>query len=291
MPDHDGSLTVPDRIFDSAPEAFGLTWEYDSAVTGGRRVFIATANSGAFADAYDRCRSEMRALGYSRAEPYPGDRFTGTGPCFWLSPAGWSPADLEATKALVPVRIRESRERDARIMAERAARAEAEVRANETFIEDAKSSARRSLGTRRWAWVRPVDIEEAESLIMDPSLGIPGARRLLDLLKRATANVMRTEERVAIPYGPELVRAGDPAIRIAAAEALAHVTALDADRASRRNDVGWSRATTLAGHVLTGKGDLDEAHASHALRILRLHHVQVPPTLRDRLFNVMAVAA
>ncbi|UYW28296.1 hypothetical protein OKC48_07215 [Methylorubrum extorquens] len=287
--------TVPDTalVTDRAPEAFGIAWEYSRAVRGGRRIYIAAGETGAFADAYRRCRAEMRDLGYSYAEPYLGDSFTGTRPCFWMDEArGWSPAALEAVRALVPVRIAESAAkeaewaaRDAARRQEAEARAAREAEAEAGLIERAKTEAARSLGSRRWSWVRPQDIEEAETLIANPALDVPGARRLLDMVRRAAANVLRTEERVAVAHEPELALARDPAVRAAAAEALAHVTAFDADRARVRNDVGWSRATTLAGHVLTGMGDLDEAAASHAIRIIRIHHGQVPQALLARVLG------
>ena len=276
---------------DAAPEALGIVWEYSCAVNGGRRIFIAEGETGAYADAYRRCRNELRALGFSYAEPYLGDDFTGTRPCFWLSAAGWSPAALDAAKALVPARIREAQERDARNLADWQARQDAPRLANESLIADARKAAARSLGTRRWSWVRPQDVEEAECLITDPALDVPGARRLLDMVKQAKNNVVRTEEPVAVPYEPELALARNPDVRVAAAEALAHVTAFDADRAAYRNDIGWSRATTLAGHVLTGMGELDEARASHTLRILRIHHGQVPPALLTRVLGAPAQVA
>jgi len=291
MPEHDDTQTTAPQVFDRAPEAFGLVWEYARKVKGERELFIARGDTPEYTEAYRRCRQELRDIGFSNAEPYWGDTFTGTRPCFWMTAAGWSPAAVEAVEALVPVRRREVEEREAAWKAEREAREAAVARANESLIEDAKAAARRSLGTRRWSWVRPVDIEEAEGLITDPGLGIPGARRLLDLVKRASANVARTEQKITIAYEPELARAGDADVRAAAVEALAHVTAFDADRAAHRNDIGWSRATTLAGHVLTGKGDLDATAASHALRILRIHHGQVPAALRARLFGDLAVAA
>lgn len=293
--------TVPTTalVTDRAPDAFGITWEYSRAIRGGRRIYIAAGETGAFVDAYRRCRQEMRDLGYSYAEPYLGDSFTGTRPCFWMDEArGWSHAALQALRALVPVRIAEAAareaewaERDAVRRQEAEARAAREAEAEAGLIERARTEAARSLGSRRWSWVRPQDVEEAEGLIANPGLDAAGARRLLGMVRRAAANVMRTEERVAGPYAPELERARDPAVRAAAAEALAHVTAFDADRARVRNDIGWSRATTLAGHVLTGMGDLDEAAASHAIRILRIHHGQLPGPLLARVLGAPALAA
>jgi hypothetical protein len=294
MPDTNDTQPASEQVFDRAPDAFGLAWEYSRSVRtarGPRTLIIGSAETAEFTEAYNQCRAEMRALGYGIAEPYWGDTFKGTRPCFWLSSEGWSPAALEAVIALVPVRQAEDAALEAEIQSEREARRLYASQANERLIEKAKADARRSLGSRRWSWVRPQDIEEAERLIADLALDVGGARRLIDMVKRAAANVLRTEEKVAVPYEPELALARDPAVRIAAAEALAHVTGFDADRAAYRNDIGWSRSTSLAGHVLTGKGELDEAHASHALRILRIHHGQVPPALLARVLGAPAQAA
>ncbi|GLS45903.1 hypothetical protein [Methylobacterium brachythecii] len=278
-----------DRVTDRAPEAFGLTWAYSRAVRGDRRLFIAEGETGAFADAYRRCRDEMRTRGYSYAEPYVGDAFTGTRPCFWLSSQGWDPAALDAIPGLVRERIVESKARDAEIMARRAARdaqftaaLEEQRRRHEALVPD----ARRSMDERRWSWAKAADVEEAEALIARKTLGHAAHRRLRALLDRADANVARAEAASAVPVASELGLARIPAIRAAAAEGVALMTERDSDRASRRNDSGWSKSTSYVGHVLAARGeDLDEAQASNALRILRTHRRQLPPPLAARLFE------
>lgn len=50
------------------------------------------------------------------------------------------------------------------------------------------------------------------------------------------------------------------------------------------NDACWSKSTTIDGHVLDALDALDMAQASHALRLLRIHHKQLPRTLVKQLF-------
>ena len=295
MPDHDENPVTVNQIFDAAPEAFGLAWEYSRPVKGERELYIATGHTDAYTEAYRLCRQELRDIGFSNAEPYWGDTFKGMRPCFWMTPSGWSPAAVDAVEALVPVRRREEREREAKWKAEHEAEREAErlyaSQANERFIEGARAAARESLRDRRWSWAKAADIEEAGALLAKADLTIAEARRLHDMVDRARANVSRAEARIATPHLPELDLARDPAVRAAALEGCLMLTARDADWASVRNASGWSKATTVTGHVLAWQESLDETKASHALRLLRVHRKQLPSALTDRLFGALAVAA
>lgn len=291
MPDHDENPVTVNQIFDAAPEVFGLAWEYSRRVKGERELCIAQGHTEAYTEAYRLCRQELRDVGFSNAEPFWGDTFRGTRPCFWMTAAGWSPAAVDAVVALVPVRRLEEEAREAAWKAEEEAERLYASKANERLIEGARTAARESLRDRRWSWAKAADIEEAGALLANPDLTIAEARRLHDMVDRARANLARAEARIATPYLPELELARYPTVRAAAMEGCLMLTARDADWASVRNASGWSKATTVTGHVLAGQESLDETKASHALRLLRIHRKQLPSDLTDRLFGGLAVAA
>lgn len=279
-------------ITDSAPEAFGLAWEYSRPVRGGRRIYVATADTGAYADAYRRCYPEMRALGFTYAEPWHDDEWKGLRPAFFLSPQGWDKAAVEEVRALVPIRIREERARRAQ-EEERHARRDAELAASreearlrrERFVEDARAAAQDSLTCRRWAWARPALVEEAEALLAREDLDEAAATRLLALAANADATVARAGRAAAVPVAAERTLASDPAIREGCLHAVRYLTVYDSDRATIENGLGWGRTTTVLGHVLAGMEELSEAQATHALRILRIHRRQLPPALDAAVFQ------
>jgi len=218
----------------------------------------------------------LREVGFSR------DSLT-TDVLFWET-IGLDRQALDELVESLPDKIAEGQARDAQIYAEREAR-EAEARArDEAYIEGAREAARASLRTRRWSWAKPALIDEAQALIARPDLDRAGATRLIVLADQAGKNVLRSEQRTALPHEPEMERAKDPEIKQAAHTACRAITAFDQDWASIRNDIGWSRATTCDGHVLAGLDSLTVEQASHALRLLRVHHRQVPEALRDALF-------
>lgn len=278
-------------ITDRAPEAFGLAWEYSRPVRNGRRIYVATADTGAFADAYRRCYVEMRALGFTYAEPWHDDDWKGLRPAFFLSPQGWVEADVDEVRVLVPVRIREERARRAQ-EEERHARREADLAASreearlrrERFVEGARAAAQDSLTSRRWAWARPALAEEAEALLARVDLDEAAATRLLALAANADDTVTRAERASTVPVAAERTLASNPVIREGCLHAVRYVTVFDGDRATLHNDCGWSRTTTVLGHVLAGLDELTEAQATHALRIPRIHRRQLPPALDAAVF-------
>ncbi|UYW28385.1 hypothetical protein OKC48_07680 [Methylorubrum extorquens] len=186
-----------------------------------------------------------------------------------------TPEEIEAAQAV----------HQARREAEAARHQEEQRRRNAALIERCRAMAVESLATRPWAWARAELIEEAERLLAREDLTVTAAGRLGELATNAAVNVNRCLQRIATPHEPELALARDPAVRAAAAEALALVTARDQDRAQHRNGVEWSKTASLVGHVLTGLGELSETHATHAIRIPRLHPGQVPRALMARVLG------
>ncbi|WP_298961469.1 hypothetical protein [uncultured Methylobacterium sp.] len=103
--------------------------------------------------------------------------------------------------------------------------------------------------------------------------------------------VAQTRKRLRVPVGIEMGNVRDPVVSAAALEAVGYVSALDGDWALHRNKSGWGKPSSAVGHVLAAEDALDEIHASHALRILRIHRRQLPAALAARLFAHAAVAA
>lgn len=66
------------------------------------------------------------------------------------------------------------------------------------------------------------------------------------------------------------------------------LSALDGDRASRRNGVGWGADDSAIGHTLSGRESLTPAEAAHALALLHHHRRQLPGPLLSQLFHPAA---
>ena len=129
-----------------------------------------------------------------------------------------------------------------------------------------------------------MDIEEAQGLLQRPDLDVADAMRLLSLVERAGKNVVRSEGKLSLVHDKERLLAERPEIRTLALEGVRLITSEDADWATTRNEVGWSKSTTIDGHVLAALEVLDVAQASHALRLLRVHHKQLPREIVEGLF-------
>ena len=71
----------------------------------------------------------------------------------------------------------------------------------------------------------------------------------------------------------------------AALEGCRLLSALDQDRASKRNDLGWGQDDTGVGHLLAEREELTEREAAHALRLLHHHRRQLPAVIRSRAFD------
>lgn len=155
----------------------------------------------------------------------------------------------------------------------------------ERLVARARAAATESLRERPWAWATAALIAEAEALLALEVLVEPDAERLLKLAKAADAAAAKALEASAVPVPTEAELARDPAIREACRLGLHYITVLDSDRARVTNDSGWSRSTTVMGHVLDALPELDEAQASHALRILRIHRRQLPDILAGAVFE------
>lgn len=271
------------------PDAFGLAWAIRKEIPDGRVLYVAAESTPAFEQAWKVIGMEIRHLGFSVTEGRPGDGWTGHRPTFWLAKSGWSVPAWATYQALLPaaiVRVAEYEEMQARIKADWAA----DRAAKEAFVPNARAAARDSLANRPWAWTKAENVAEAESLLAREDLDVAGAKRLNRLTANADGNVERARATAATASKVELARAGNTGVREAAREAVALLTGMDIDRATTTNNEGWGRSTSILGHVLAGLGELDEAQASHAIRILWAHRRQLPTDLAARVFGSKAAA-
>lgn len=136
------------------------------------------------------------------------------------------------------------------------------------------------------AWQLGRSLPEATELVGFSPLPDSSAWRVVELVSRAEATRARAEARLR-QLAPEawLKLAADPDVRAAALEGCRILSALDADRASKRNGEGWGQDDTGVGHLLAERKELTEREAAHALRLLHHHRKQLPVELRSRAFD------
>jgi hypothetical protein len=87
------------------------------------------------------------------------------------------------------------------------------------------------------------------------------------------------------PSEADIERARDPDVRAATHAACRHITGLDADLATERNQEGWSGSTSAYGHRLSALPELDADHAACAIKLLRKHPRQIPADLYVRIYG------
>lgn len=183
-------------------------------------------------------------------------------------------------------------ERSRRFRAHMQAQYEAEQEAIRTYPARMVAAAVESLATMEWAWNRAADVARARELIAHgDGITYRDAKRLEELVHRATANVERAAARLDTAYEPEMTLAVLPGVQAAALDACRVLTRMDADWARERNDAGWGKSHTVLGHVLAARESLDAAAASHALKALRRYRRQLPDELVARVFGGAAALA
>ncbi|MDP3408065.1 hypothetical protein [Bosea sp. (in: a-proteobacteria)] len=107
------------------------------------------------------------------------------------------------------------------------------------------------------------------------------ARKIVDAAKATRARAETTLRAEA--HADAMQRCADGALRDAVLEGCRYLSADDADLASESNGIGWSRSTTVLGHVLAGKRTLTEREAAHGLGLLKTHRRQLPRDLRIQI--------
>lgn len=262
------------------PAWLGLEWEPGELLQTrhGPRYLSRAVRTPSFDQAFDADVISFWDLGLTRATADVQ---------FWQRP-DHDIAAVQAAIDSIPGLVAERDARWAAADAARQAKEEAAAAAERQRIADliarARAEATRSLSDRRWSWARRVDIDEAQGLLQRPDLDVADATRLLSLVERAGKNVARSEVKLATVHDAERSLAERYEIRTLALEGVRLITREDADWATTRNDVGWSKSTTIDGHVLNALPSLDVAQASHALRLLRVHHKQLPRTMVESIF-------
>ncbi|MCJ2047646.1 hypothetical protein MKK58_24350 [Methylobacterium sp. J-078] len=109
------------------------------------------------------------------------------------------------------------------------------------------------------------------------------ARRLV---REVDAAIARVRERIAKdPSRDWLTLAQDPDVREAVHEATQLLSGRDGDLATVRNDSGWGKSHSHAGHVLAAEECLSVIMASQALAAVHRHRRQLPDALRMRIFG------
>lgn len=147
----------------------------------------------------------------------------------------------------------------------------------------AKDDLHRIMTQRRWA-IHHSFLDRARQLHGLHALPDDLADEAARIVKSTDETVSRATEDLNRP-APETVVAfcSDPKVRDAVAAALMKITETDADWATKKNHIGWSKTTTVKGHVLTMQETLTPNLAGHALALLHIHRTQVPDELRPAL--------
>ncbi len=140
----------------------------------------------------------------------------------------------------------------------------------------------------RWAFTDSSVYAAVEEVVARGEWTDADYEAVSDALHSASGIAGSARERVRKPFRKWMERAADRAVQAAALEACRLLSGLDEDWASEANGVGWSQSTTYNGHALAGQDELDQAHASQALRALHGHRRQLPRELRLRLFGDLA---
>lgn len=262
------SLPQPAPV-EGPPIGFGLHWE---ALGEHRRyghvmqLLVGRGDAQAYSDAYrpQNFRGRLVDAGYSWTDRGGGSSLP---QCFWALAKPSSIEDIRKEIEALVQAVADIRARQARSREERAAEAAARLAEEAAPI---RAELARLVGDATWQFGRHVD--EAEDLVGREAWGPVALERATRLLANAAACRRRAEERLNRPAAPELyARAEDECVRSAAHDACLYLSARDEDRASIRNSIGWSQATSWVGHVLSEREVLSRGEAAHALGVLWIH--------------------
>lgn len=246
-------------------------------------LWTASAATPAFLLALKQRPADMRRAGYLHF--HIGD--LGMRPIWWPARCVASPAELAALQAdldrLVVADAAAAQDDAAR----RAGRSAEVAAADRAAAEAALPRLAALVAASSWQLGRA--LPEAAALVRD---GLPdsfSAARALTLIRNADGVRERAEIALRrLPPEGWLRLAESADVRVAALEGCRLLSALDEDRASRRNDAGWGQDDTSVGHLLAEREALSREETAHALRLLHHHRRQLPGELRERLFEAAA---
>ncbi|MBI1689545.1 hypothetical protein [Methylorubrum sp. DB1722] len=272
---------MPPRIH--PPLALGLAFVpgYTHHVRGEDvMLWTAPVASPAFLLALKREPLRMRRAGYLHF--HIGD--LGMRPVWWPARCVSSPAELASLQADLDRLVAEDAA-SAQDDAERRAGRVAEVAAADRAAAEA-ALPRLAAIAERTPWQLGRALAEAAALVKDGITDSFSAGRALALIRNADG--VRSRAEVALRKLPpegwlRLAESAD--VRAAALEGCRLLSALDEDRASRRNDAGWGQDDSGVGHLLAERSELSREETAHAARLLHHHRKQLPGDLRSRLFG------
>lgn len=240
-------------------------------------LWTAPSASPAFLLALKREPSRMRAAGYMHF--HIGT--LGMRPVWWPGRCTASPAELAGLQADLD-RLVAADAAAAQDAAARRAGLIAEVAAADRAAAEAALPRLAALVAAS-PWQLGRALAEAADLVKDGITDSFSAGRALALIRNADG--VRARAEVALRRLPPegWLRLADSAeVRAAALEGCRLLSALDEDRASRRNDAGWGQDDTSVGHLLA-----EREETAHAARLLHHHRKQLPAILRSRLFDTV----
>lgn len=269
-----------------APKGLGLRWKLIGQINtrNGPRVLSNAPETKIFRIVWNNNRELLSKLGFAY------DSYRG-GIAFWEAPdAGEDVAkatQFALRQAILDARkVRhEYRVRNRRVIQERRdeqARQAAELEIRRKAVRE---NLTRILSQRFWA-IHHRYLDEVKALAEKPFLDAADITRAEQIIKSTDATVEKArasldEEQKAAEEDLRVCQDGE--VRVTILKAVRHITGNDEDWAAIRNDIGWSKATTVVGHVLAMADDLSPLHAAHALRLLRHHRKQVPTEFRAAL--------
>lgn len=261
------------------PKGFKLVWTLvGERNTGGgvRTLYRARSTPLLSAARSAGCWKRLYALGFGNDQHLEGAVL------FWMRP------DFDAAAAAVEILAITRETRAYRNRTREARRAAADRRVHEAQERavrriSAQEGLRRILAERSWA-IHHSFIERAVALSKHVELDDAVVPEVEKIVRNTDATVARAEAKLKLPPPAELRAMCETSeVRSAVKVALRAITGNDEDWASVKNDVGWSKATTVAGHVLAAQEDLSADLAAHAMKLLYIHHTQVPIEVRPIL--------
>lgn len=270
--------------------ALGLTWRRAREVStrNGPRVFwLGDGDPTAFSRAYRVAREELRTVGFSWGTAQPNNGM--------LQPVCWEDPTLPAvvlTTALADAEEALAAE-DVRLADEAAAAKRDADRLAGFYATDSRAhieALRTHLTKLDWAWSKGkrelAAAVLAEPMQYDDVPTIRAGETARRLVREVDAAIARVRERIAKdPSKDWLALAQDPDVREAVHEATRILSGRDDDMATVRNDSGWGKSHSHAGHVLAAEETLSVIMASQALSAVHRHRRQLPHDLRLAIFG------
>ena len=275
--------------------ALGLSWRQERQVKtryGDKVLYVGLGDPALYRRAYQLARAPLRDAGFSWSDDRSDVREGVWTPCYW-EPFPASSADGAAAEAAIvtaEAAVAAADEQAARVKALIAQREIDEAEANGPGREADLAALRVSLKVLHWAW--PSAKRDLAEAVLKASPGVGGfptqdvARMARQLVKQIDAAIQKVRDRLARdPSRDWLARAQVPGVLQAVHVGVKILTSYDEDLATVRNDRGWGKSHSHAGHVLAGLDTLSVIEGSQALAAVHRHRKQLSPELREEIFG------